>query len=58
MRHIIEVAGPTSMAQSLKAIKMDGVISIIGFVGGFTKDQPGFIDCLVRFSSVVSVIAE
>ena len=34
------------MAQSLNAIKISGVITIIGFVGGFTKDQPGFIDCL------------
>lgn len=44
--HVIEVAGPKSMAQSLKAVKLDGVITIIGFVGGFSKDQPGFIECL------------
>lgn len=46
--HVIEVAGPKSMAQSLKAVKISGVITIIGFVGGFTKDQPGFIDCLTH----------
>ena len=47
--HIIEVAGPTSMAQSLKSIRIGGVISIIGFVGG-TKDpnEPGFLEVLVR----------
>ncbi|QGI79739.1 hypothetical protein CEK25_006468 [Fusarium fujikuroi] len=44
--HIIEVAGPTSMKQSLNAIKIDGVISIIGFVGGTDKSDPGFLDCL------------
>lgn len=52
--HVIEVGGPTSMAQSLKAVKIDGVISIIGFIGGFgDKDAPGFLDvlqnvCVVR----------
>jgi len=47
--HVIEVAGPTSMAQSLKSVKIEGVISIIGFVGG-TKDpnQPGFLENLLR----------
>jgi NADPH:quinone reductase-like Zn-dependent oxidoreductase len=44
--HIIEVAGPKSMEQSLKAVKVSGLITIIGFVGGFTKDQPGFLECL------------
>lgn len=47
--HVIEVAGPTSMAQSLKSVKIEGVISIIGFVGG-TNDpnQPGFLENLNR----------
>ncbi|PHH92731.1 hypothetical protein CDD83_5560 [Cordyceps sp. RAO-2017] len=46
--HIIEVAGPASMAQSLDAIKINGVISIVGFVGGDSsgKDQPSFLECL------------
>ncbi|KAF5018947.1 hypothetical protein F66182_9063 [Fusarium sp. NRRL 66182] len=46
--HIIEVAGPSSMKQSLGAIKIDGVISIIGFVGGTDKSDPGFLDCLTN----------
>ncbi|KPM43662.1 hypothetical protein AK830_g2849 [Neonectria ditissima] len=44
--HIIEVAGPASMRQSLDSIKLDGVITIIGFVGGQSKDQPGFLENL------------
>lgn len=44
--HILEVAGPTSMAQSIKAVKISGLINIIGFVGGNSKEQPGFLDCL------------
>lgn len=46
VHHILEVAGPASMAQSLKAVRLDGVISIIGFVGGFDTPEPGFLECL------------
>ncbi|KAM0670063.1 hypothetical protein ACQRIU_000458 [Beauveria bassiana] len=46
--HIVEVIGPSSMAQGLKAIKIGGVISIIGFVGGEAEAQPGFLDCLMN----------
>ncbi|KAM3498636.1 hypothetical protein MY10362_008058 [Beauveria mimosiformis] len=46
--HIVEVIGPRSMAQGLKAIKIGGVISIIGFVGGEAEIQPGFLDCLMN----------
>ncbi|KAL8962970.1 MAG: hypothetical protein Q9193_000709 [Seirophora villosa] len=45
--HILEVGGPASMAQSLKAIRPEGVISLIGFLGGMPKEgQPSFIECL------------
>lgn len=45
--HILEVAGPTSMRQNIKAIKTSGIITIIGYVGG-TKDktEPSFLECL------------
>ncbi|PTB65013.1 NAD(P)-binding protein [Trichoderma citrinoviride] len=51
--HVVEVSGPASMAQSLKAVKVDGVIDIVGYLGGSTGDQPGFSDaftnrCIVR----------
>lgn len=51
--HIVEVAGPASMRQSLNAIAPDGVISIIGFLGGGKgEDQPGFLDVLVKICVV------
>ncbi|KAF2744186.1 alcohol dehydrogenase [Sporormia fimetaria CBS 119925] len=50
--HIVEVGGPTTMAQSLKAVKIDGVISIIGFLGGMSKDQPTFLECLNNICTV------
>jgi NADPH:quinone reductase-like Zn-dependent oxidoreductase len=51
--HILEVGGPSTMAQSLNAIKIDGVISIIGFLGGGADKQSSFLDvlshvCIVR----------
>ncbi|PSN61851.1 NAD(P)-binding protein [Corynespora cassiicola Philippines] len=52
VEHVIEVGGPKTMAQSLKAIKIDGVISIIGFIGGFEKEQPTFLDVLSNMCTV------
>jgi NADPH:quinone reductase-like Zn-dependent oxidoreductase len=52
VHHVVEVGGPTTMAQSLKAIRIDGVISIIGFIGGFSKDQPTFLECLNNLCTV------
>ncbi|KAI4257622.1 MAG: hypothetical protein LQ352_001608 [Teloschistes flavicans] len=54
--HILEVGGPTSMAQSLKAIKPEGVISIIGFLGGHSKEQPSLLECLSNICTVRGVL--
>ncbi|CZT24079.1 probable zinc-binding oxidoreductase [Ramularia collo-cygni] len=34
VQHVIEVGGPNTQAQSLKAIAFDGIISVIGFIAG------------------------
>lgn len=44
------------MQQSLKAIKPEGVISIIGFLGGMSRDQPGFLECLLNICTVRGVL--
>ncbi|KAM3512494.1 hypothetical protein MY11210_003837 [Beauveria gryllotalpidicola] len=55
--HVIEVAGPTSMRQSIKAIKMAGVITIIGFVGGRGGEkEPGFLECLSNLFTARGVL--
>ncbi|KAF3003489.1 hypothetical protein E8E13_004330 [Curvularia kusanoi] len=54
--HVVEVGGPTTMAQSLKAISIDGVISIIGFIGGHTKDQPTYLDALMNICTVRGIL--
>lgn len=56
VQHVVEVGGPTTMAQSLKAVAIDGVISIIGFLGGVQKDQPTFLDCLNNICTVRGVL--
>lgn len=51
--HILEVGGPGTMAQSLKALKIEGVISIIGFLGGpEAKDQPSMLDALQYVATI------
>lgn len=56
VNHVLEVGGPATMAQSLKAIKIDGVISIIGFLGGQVKEQPSFLDALMNICTVRGVL--
>ncbi|EFQ88163.1 hypothetical protein PTT_16078 [Pyrenophora teres f. teres 0-1] len=56
VQHVVEVGGPTTMAQSLKAVAIDGVITIIGFIGGMSKDQPTFLDCLNNICTVRGIL--
>jgi NADPH:quinone reductase-like Zn-dependent oxidoreductase len=56
VQHVVEVGGPTTMAQSLKAVAIDGVISIIGFIGGMEKNQPTFLDCLNNICTVRGIL--
>jgi NADPH:quinone reductase-like Zn-dependent oxidoreductase len=55
--HILEVGGPTTMKQSLNAVKIDGVISIIGFLGGVkSEEQPSFLDALNHICTVRGIL--
>jgi NADPH:quinone reductase-like Zn-dependent oxidoreductase len=47
--HIVEVGGPATFAQSIRAIRAEGIINVIGFLGGMdaTEDPSyaaGFMD--------------
>ncbi|KAL8860183.1 MAG: hypothetical protein Q9178_003447 [Gyalolechia marmorata] len=45
--HIVEFGGPQSLAQSFKAIRVNGCISTTGILGGpSTEQQPAFLECL------------
>lgn len=55
--HVVEVAGPTSMRQSINAIKVAGVITIIGFVGGTEHEkEPSFLECLTNLFTARGVL--
>ena len=56
VNHILEVGGPNTMKQSLAAVAPEGVISIIGFIGGFTKDTPGMLEALTSLCTVRGVL--
>ena len=57
VNHILEVGGPVTMEQSLEAIAPEGVISIIGYLGGTGKDQAAsFMDCLERDCTVRGIL--
>ncbi|KAI2606788.1 NAD(P)-binding protein [Hypoxylon sp. NC1633] len=52
--HVIEVGGVGTLGQSLKAIKIEGVISIIGFLGG-GDTQPTILECLTNICTARGV---
>ncbi|RYO74021.1 hypothetical protein DL766_007333 [Monosporascus sp. MC13-8B] len=45
--HVVDVAGRASLEQSAASVKLDGVISVVGFVGGAAdaNRMPGLLDC-------------
>lgn len=45
--HVIEVGGPGTLAQSLAAVRREGVISMIGFVAGEGR-TPDLLQTLMR----------
>lgn len=56
VQHVVEVGGPGSMKQSLAAIAFDGVISIIGFLGGAKAEkEPSFLEALTNICTVRGV---
>lgn len=37
---VVDVTGPASLKQSLESVKLDGIISVVGFVGGPVSEEP------------------
>lgn len=43
---VVDVAGPASLKQSVASVRLDGIISVLGFVGGESKEpQPTILEC-------------
>lgn len=52
--HVIEVGGAATMTQSLVATKFEGIISIIGFLGG-AKPKDNILEVLSRVCTIRGV---
>ncbi|KAK3936735.1 hypothetical protein QBC46DRAFT_394346 [Diplogelasinospora grovesii] len=52
--HVLEVAGAGTITQSLRAIKYEGVISIIGFLGG-VEPKDSILEPLMRICTIRGV---
>jgi NADPH:quinone reductase-like Zn-dependent oxidoreductase len=49
--HVVEVAGPATLKQSVESVRIDGTITVVGFVGGTEGGQqevPTLLDAWLR----------
>lgn len=54
--HIIEVGGSGTLQQSFKCVKLEGIISVIGFLGGVdAKTLPTVLETLTHICTVRGV---
>ncbi|KAI5363188.1 putative GroES-like superfamily, alcohol dehydrogenase-like, NAD(P)-binding domain superfamily [Septoria linicola] len=57
VQHVVEVGGSNTLKHSLKAIAIDGVITIIGFLGGVKgEEMPSMIDALMNICTIRGVL--
>jgi len=54
--HVVETGGPSTFKQSLKSVKIEGVITVIGFIGGPAGGEGGFMDLLGALCTVRSIL--
>jgi NADPH:quinone reductase-like Zn-dependent oxidoreductase len=55
--HVVEVGGPGTMRQSMNAVKPEGVISVIGFLGGGkAEDTPSALDALMSLCTIRGIL--
>lgn len=55
--HVIEVGGPSTMKNSMLAVKPEGIITVIGFLGGFhAEGTPTTLDTLTHLCTVRGIL--
>lgn len=50
--HVIEIGGAGTMAQSIRAIRIDGIISVIGWLAKSNGVEPSFVETVSRVFTV------
>jgi NADPH:quinone reductase-like Zn-dependent oxidoreductase len=50
--HVIEIGGGGTMEQSIKAIRIDGIISVIGWLSKAEAPEPSFLETVSRVFTV------
>ncbi|KAK4033792.1 hypothetical protein C8A01DRAFT_19323 [Parachaetomium inaequale] len=56
VQHVIEVGGATTVTQSLKAVGIGGVVTIIGWIGGEGEKGPDFPQILSSMAVVRGIV--
>ncbi|CZS75379.1 unnamed protein product [Fusarium graminearum] len=54
--HVIEVGGATTVTESLKAIAIGGIITIVGWIGGEEETGPSFPQILAGMAIVRGIV--
>jgi NADPH:quinone reductase-like Zn-dependent oxidoreductase len=56
VEHVIEVGGATTVTESLKAVAIGGLVTIIGWVGGEGETGPSFPQILSSMAVVRGIV--
>ena len=54
--HIIEVGGVTTITESLKAVAMGGLVTIVGWIGGDGETGPAFPQLLSSMATIRGIV--
>ena len=49
---VVEIGGSGTMAQSITAVRMDGIINVIGWLSSGTDKEPTFLECVSKLFTV------
>lgn len=49
---VVEIGGAGTMRQSINAIRMDGIINVIGWLSNATDKEPSFLECVGKLFTV------
>jgi NADPH:quinone reductase-like Zn-dependent oxidoreductase len=56
--HVLEVGGAHTIAQSLNAVKISGIITVIGWIGGPGETGPSFGQTLSSMAIIRGIVVE